>query len=72
MILQCFVMHITYWDDLPRVMRPQSEGGHLHHKAQVEVVSSLERATCTDGYSPPPIPSRQAVFRLGWRRASSS
>ena len=29
-------------DDLPYVMRPQSEGGHLHHKGQVEVVSSLE------------------------------
>jgi predicted homoserine dehydrogenase-like protein len=29
-------------DDLPRVMRPVSEGGHLHHKGQVEVVSSLE------------------------------
>jgi predicted homoserine dehydrogenase-like protein len=30
-------------DDLPVVMRPKSEGGHLHHKGQVEVVSSLER-----------------------------
>jgi predicted homoserine dehydrogenase-like protein len=30
-------------DDLPMVMRPKSEGGHLHHKGQVEVVSSLER-----------------------------
>src|SRR5262249_7195110 len=30
-------------DDLPRVMRPRSEGGQLHHKGQVEVVSSLER-----------------------------
>jgi predicted homoserine dehydrogenase-like protein len=29
-------------DDLPYIMRPQSEGGHLHHKGQVEVVSSLE------------------------------
>jgi predicted homoserine dehydrogenase-like protein len=29
-------------DDLPLVMRPRAEGGHLHHKGQVEVVSSLE------------------------------
>ena len=30
-------------DDLPHVMRPREEGGLLHHKGQVEVVSSLER-----------------------------
>ncbi len=30
-------------DDLPRVMRPRAEGGHLHHRGQVEVVSSIER-----------------------------
>ncbi len=30
-------------DDIPFVMRPRSEGGHLHHKGQVEVISSLER-----------------------------
>jgi predicted homoserine dehydrogenase-like protein len=30
-------------DELPSVMRPRSEGGQLHHKGQVEVVSSLER-----------------------------
>lgn len=30
-------------DDLPRVLRPKSEGGMLHHRGQVEVVSSLER-----------------------------
>ncbi len=30
-------------DDLPFVVRPASEGGHLHHKGQVEVASSLER-----------------------------
>jgi predicted homoserine dehydrogenase-like protein len=30
-------------DDLPRVLRPASEGGQLHHKGQVEVISSLER-----------------------------
>ena len=30
-------------DDLPRVMRPRAEGGHLHHRGQVEVISSLER-----------------------------
>ncbi|HEY5870962.1 MAG TPA: SAF domain-containing protein [Candidatus Tectomicrobia bacterium] len=29
-------------DDLPAVMRPRTEGGQLHHKGQVEVVSSLE------------------------------
>src|SRR5712675_1269798 len=30
-------------EDLPFVMRPASEGGHLHHKGQVECASSLER-----------------------------
>ena len=30
-------------DDLPRVLRPQAEGGSLHHAGQVEVISSLER-----------------------------
>jgi predicted homoserine dehydrogenase-like protein len=30
-------------DDLARVLRPPSDGGVLHHKGQVEVVSSLER-----------------------------
>jgi predicted homoserine dehydrogenase-like protein len=30
-------------DQIPSVMRPRSEGGTLHHKGQVEVVSSLER-----------------------------
>jgi predicted homoserine dehydrogenase-like protein len=30
-------------DDLPRVLKPRSEGGVLHHKGTVEVVSSLER-----------------------------
>ena len=29
-------------DDLPALMRPRAEGGCLHHKGQVEVVSSLE------------------------------
>ncbi len=29
-------------DDLPHVLRPAAEGGVLHHKGQVEVVSSLE------------------------------
>jgi predicted homoserine dehydrogenase-like protein len=39
-------------DDLPRVLRPRSAGGELHHTGQVEVISSLERdgravsATC--------------------------
>src|SRR5262249_2333459 len=30
-------------DDLPRVLRPRPEGGWLHHRGQVEVISSLER-----------------------------
>ncbi|MEZ5412481.1 MAG: Gfo/Idh/MocA family oxidoreductase [Acidimicrobiales bacterium] len=30
-------------DDLPHVLRPTADGGLLHHKGQVEVVSSLER-----------------------------
>jgi predicted homoserine dehydrogenase-like protein len=30
-------------DDLPRVLKPRGEGGVLHHRGQVEVVSSLER-----------------------------
>jgi predicted homoserine dehydrogenase-like protein len=29
-------------DDIPFVMRPRDEGGTLHHKGQVEVISSLE------------------------------
>jgi predicted homoserine dehydrogenase-like protein len=30
-------------DDLATVLRPESDGGVLHHRGQVEVVSSLER-----------------------------
>lgn len=30
-------------DDLPRILKPVSEGGQLHHSGQVEVVSSVER-----------------------------
>jgi predicted homoserine dehydrogenase-like protein len=30
-------------DDLPRVLRPQADGGMLDHAGQVEVISSLER-----------------------------
>src|SRR5262245_5160445 len=30
-------------DDLPRVLKPRAEGGQLHHRGQVEVVSSLGR-----------------------------
>ena len=30
-------------DDLPRVLRPAAEGGALHHRGQVEVISCLER-----------------------------
>jgi predicted homoserine dehydrogenase-like protein len=29
-------------DQIPTVMRPRAEGGQLHHKGQVEVVSSLQ------------------------------
>lgn len=44
-------------DDIPFVMRPRAEGGHLHHKGQVEVVSSLE----ADG-RPIPYDIRFGVF----------
>jgi predicted homoserine dehydrogenase-like protein len=30
-------------DDLPQLLRPRGDGGTLHHRGQVEVVSSLER-----------------------------
>ena len=30
-------------DDLARVLRPKADGGHLHHRGQVEVISSVER-----------------------------
>ena len=30
-------------DELPRVLKPAAEGGALHHRGQVEVVSSLQR-----------------------------
>ncbi len=30
-------------DDLPHIMRPKTEGGHLHHSGQVEVIASEER-----------------------------
>jgi predicted homoserine dehydrogenase-like protein len=30
-------------DEIPALMRPKSEGGVLHHKGQVEVISSLQR-----------------------------
>jgi predicted homoserine dehydrogenase-like protein len=30
-------------DEIPSLMRPKAEGGMLHHKGQVEVVSSLQR-----------------------------
>jgi predicted homoserine dehydrogenase-like protein len=44
-------------DDIPNVMRVKSEGGVLHHKGQVEVVSSLE----ADG-KPIPYDIRFGVF----------
>ena len=30
-------------DDQARVLRPKTDGGHLHHRGQVEVISSVER-----------------------------
>jgi predicted homoserine dehydrogenase-like protein len=30
-------------DDLPHLLRPREDGGVLHHRGQVEVISSLER-----------------------------
>jgi predicted homoserine dehydrogenase-like protein len=30
-------------DELPTVLRPQADGGVLHHRGQVEVISSLQR-----------------------------
>ncbi len=44
-------------DDIPSLMRPRSEGGVLHHKGQVEVVSSLK----ADG-TPIPYDIRFGVF----------
>ncbi len=44
-------------DQIPALMRPQSEGGVLHHKGQVEVISSLE----ADG-RPIPYDIRFGVF----------
>src|SRR5690349_24774500 len=31
-------------DEIPSLMRPKAEGGVLHHKGQVEVVSSLDKS----------------------------
>lgn len=44
-------------DEIPALMRPASEGGVLHHKGQVEVISSLR----TDG-TPIPYDIRFGVF----------
>lgn len=44
-------------DDIPNVMRPREEGGQLHHRGQVEVVSSLE----LDG-TPVPYDIRMGVW----------
>jgi predicted homoserine dehydrogenase-like protein len=44
-------------DDIPSLMRPRAEGGVLHHKGQVEVVSSLQK----DG-TPIPYDIRFGVF----------
>jgi predicted homoserine dehydrogenase-like protein len=37
-------------DEIPALMRPRSEGGVLHHKGQVEVVSSLHEDGTPIGY----------------------
>jgi predicted homoserine dehydrogenase-like protein len=44
-------------DEIPALMRPREEGGVLHHKGQVEVISSLEK----DG-KPIPYDIRFGVF----------
>jgi predicted homoserine dehydrogenase-like protein len=44
-------------DEIPSLMRPRAEGGTLHHKAQVEVISSLR----ADG-TPIPYDIRFGVF----------
>ena len=44
-------------DEIPALMRPRAEGGVLHHKGQVEVISSLEK----DG-KPIPYDIRFGVF----------
>jgi hypothetical protein len=46
-------------DEIPTLMRPRSEGGVLHHKGQVEVISSLKR----DG-----TPIRMALTYLTFRK----
>ena len=35
--------HPVGTDELPQILKPASEGGFLHHKGQVEVISCLER-----------------------------
>jgi len=37
-------------DEIPGLMRPKSEGGVLHHKGQVEVISSLRRDSTPIAY----------------------
>jgi len=37
-------------DEIPDLMRPAAEGGVLHHKGQVEVISSLQRDGRAIGY----------------------
>jgi predicted homoserine dehydrogenase-like protein len=37
-------------DEIPSVCRPREEGGVLHHKGQIEVISSLERDGTPIGY----------------------
>jgi predicted homoserine dehydrogenase-like protein len=44
-------------DEIPSLMRPRNEGGMLHHKGQVEVISSLQK----DG-TPIPYDIRFGVF----------
>jgi len=37
-------------DEIPTLMRPRNEGGVLHHKGQVEVISSLKRDSTPIAY----------------------
>ena len=37
-------------DEIPTLMRPKAEGGVLHHKGQVEVISSLKRDSTPIAY----------------------
>jgi predicted homoserine dehydrogenase-like protein len=56
-------------DDLPSVMRPRAEGGQLHHKGQVEVVSSLggcPRISTSGALNPSVVSSARPEGWLPW------